>query len=175
MTNPGPPPASPVPGQTLTLVAAVGRNGALGRDGGLIWHLPGDLPRFKALTIGRPMIEGRRTYDAIGRALPGRRTIVVTRDDGWHRDDAETAGSIEQALALAGPGEVTCGGGGEIYALALPHADRLELTEVDDSPQADAFFPEVDPADWRETAREERPAGPDHPAFAFVTYERVRG
>lgn len=120
MTNPGPPPASPVPGQTLTLVAAVGRNGALGRDGGLIWHLPGDLPRFKALTIGRPMIEGRRTYDAIGRALPGRRTIVVTRDDGWHRDDAETAGSIEQALALAGPGEVTCGGGGEIYALALP-------------------------------------------------------
>ena len=106
--------------RTLTLVAALGRNGALGRDGHLLWQLPGDLPRFKALTQGRPLVMGRKTYESIGRALPGRRTIVVTRDARWVVPDAETASSLEEALALAGDDEVCCGGGGEIYALALP-------------------------------------------------------
>ncbi|AKT52211.1 dihydrofolate reductase [Arsenicicoccus sp. oral taxon 190] len=161
--------------QTLVLVAAVGRNRALGRDGRLLWQLPGDLPRFKALTTGRPMVEGRRTYDSIGKALPGRRTIVVTRDPSWSAPDAERAGSFEEALALAGPGEVCCAGGGEIYALALPHADRLELTEVDDAPAADTFFPEVDWSRWREVARQDVGATAGSPAFAFVTYERRRG
>lgn len=161
--------------RTLTLVAALGRNGALGRDGHLLWQLPGDLPRFKALTTGRPLVMGRKTYESIGRALPGRRTIVVTRDPRWVVPDAETASSLEEALVLAGDDEVCCGGGGEIYALALPLADRLELTEVDDAPEADTWFPEIDREQWREVRREEVAATQAHPGFAFVTYDRVRG
>ncbi|MTB72073.1 dihydrofolate reductase [Arsenicicoccus cauae] len=161
--------------RTLTLVAAVGRNGALGREGALLWRLPGDLPRFKALTEGRPLVMGRKTYESIGRALPGRRTIVITRDPGWSVADAESASSLEEALALAGEGEVCCGGGGEIYALALPLADRLELTEVDDAPEADTWFPEVDREQWREVRREQVAGTDAHPGFAFVTYDRVRG
>lgn len=150
---------------TVTLVAAVGRGGVIGRDGGLPWERTGDLSHFKSVTMGHTLVMGRRTYDSIGRPLPGRTTVVVTRQRDWHVDGVVTAGSLEEALRLAGPGEVFVVGGGEIYRLAMPLADRLLLTEVDQSPDGDTFFPEVDPATWHETSRE------PHEGFSIVTYE----
>ena len=149
---------------SVVLVAAVARNRVIGRDGVMPWHLPEDLRRFKALTMGHTLVMGRRTYDSIGRPLPGRRTVVITRQADWAVEGVTTAGSLEAALALV-VGDAYVVGGGEIYALALPLADRLELTEVDSAPVGDTYFPEVGPA-WRETARE------PHDGYAFVTYRR---
>jgi dihydrofolate reductase len=132
--------------------------------------------RFKAITLGKPMVMGRKTFDSIGRPLPGRRTIVVTRDPAWSADGVETAPSLEAALALASSGEpeeIVVAGGGEIYAQALPLADRMRLTWVEADPQGDAVFPAFDAADWRETARERHPAEDGRPAFAFVDYVRA--
>lgn len=151
---------------TLTLLAAVGRNGVIGRDNGLPWHLPEDLRHFKAVTMGHTLVMGRKTYDSIGRPLPGRRTIVVTRQPDWAADGVSVAGSLEQALSAAGPDEVFVVGGGEVYAQALPLADRLLLTEVDQSPEGDAWFPAFDRQLWREVARDARDG------YAFVTYTR---
>jgi dihydrofolate reductase len=151
----------------VTLLAAVARNGVIGADGDLAVRIPADLRRFKALTMGHTLVMGRRTWDSIGRALPGRRTIVVTRQAGWSAEGAEVAGSVDQALALAGPGEVFVVGGGEIYTQTLPRADALELTEVDATPEGDTFFPDVDHAAWREVARE------PGLGYAFVRYEPV--
>lgn len=152
----------------VTLLAAVGRNRVIGGDGDQPWHIAEDQQRFKATTMGHPLVMGRRTYDAIGRPLPGRRTIVVTRDRDWHRPQVETAHSFAEALALAGTAdEVFVAGGGEIYAAALPFAHRMLLTEVDDEPEGDVLFPEWDRALWRETGREPRDG------YAFVAYERV--
>jgi dihydrofolate reductase len=151
----------------VTLLAAVGRNGVIGRDGDLPWHLPEDLRHFKVTTMGHPIVMGRRTFESIGRVLPGRRTLVVTRSATWQHPDVETAHSFEEALALAGPAdEVFVVGGGEVYAAALPFAHRLLLTEVDAEPDGDTFFPEWDRGRWREVARE------PHDGFAVVTYER---
>ncbi len=155
----------------VTLVAAVARNGVIGSAGGLPWRLPADLRHFKELTLGHPMIMGRKTFDSIGRALPGRRTIVVTRDRGWSAPDVEVAHSLDAALERAldpsfGEGQVMIVGGGEIYAQALPLADRLEITEVRADATGDTRFPAIDPARWRETARE------SHDGFDFVRYER---
>ena len=126
----------------VTLIAAVARNGAIGRDNALLVHLPGDLPRFKQLTLGRPVVMGRKTWDSIGRPLPGRRNIVITRNPAWSAEGAERAGSLEAALALAGDAERVCViGGAEIYALALPHAHELQLTEIEADLEGDAFFP----------------------------------
>ena len=164
--------------QPLAMIWAMARNRAIGKDGGLPWRLPEDLKRFKAITLGKPMIMGRKTFDSIGRALPGRRTIVVTRDPSWAAPGVETAGSLDAALSLAAagaPDEIVIAGGGEIYAQALPRADRLRLTLVDLAPEGDARFPDFDPADWRETAREAHPAADARPAFDFVDYARVGG
>ena len=126
----------------LTLIAAVARHGAIGKDNQLLVHLPGDLPRFKRLTMGHPIVMGRKTWDAIGRPLPGRRNIVITRNRHWAAAGAEPASGLAAALALAGPAERVCViGGAEIYALALPEADELLLTEIDADFNADAFFP----------------------------------
>jgi len=154
----------------ITLVAAVARNGVIGSDGGLPWHLPGDLRHFKELTLGHPMVMGRRTFDSIGRALPGRRTIVVTRDAGWAAPDVEVAHSVADAVALAAAGgsTVMVVGGGEIYRQAMPLADRLEITEVLADAAGDTLFPAIDPAAFREVAREPRDG------FDFVAYERIR-
>ena len=159
---------------SVSLIAAVARNGAIGADGGLPWRLSSDLKRFKALTMGKPLVMGRKTFDSVGRPLPGRRVIVVTRDAGWTRPDVETANSLEAALALAaGADEIMIGGGGEIYAQALPLAARLYLTEVDLAPDGDVRFPDIDPALWREARRELGARGPkDEADFAFVEYER---
>lgn len=139
----------------ISLIAAVARNGVIGRDGGMPWHLPDELAHFKATTMGHTLVMGRRTFESIGRPLPGRRTVVVTRDPEWHSPGVETAHSFPEALSLAGPGdEVFVAGGAQVYAEALPYAQRLVLTEVDAEPEGDTWFPEVDPAAWREVERE---------------------
>jgi dihydrofolate reductase len=159
----------------VSLVVAVARNGVIGRDNGLAWHLSSDLKRFKALTMGKPMLMGRRTWDSIGRPLPGRRSLVLTRDRGFRAEGAEVVHGWDDALAAASDGELMVVGGAEIYALALPHADRLHLTEVAAEPEGDVRFPDFDRARFRETFREAHPAGPrDEHAFAFVDWERVR-
>ncbi|MGU3465202.1 dihydrofolate reductase [Methylobacterium sp. C33D] len=165
---------SPAVSPIVSLVAAVARNGVIGRDNGLAWHLSSDLKRFKALTMGKPMLMGRRTWDSIGRPLPGRRTLVLTRDTGFRAEGVETVHDWDSALAAAGA-ELMVVGGAEIYALALPHADRLHLTEVEAEPAGDVRFPAFDRARFRETFREAHPAGPrDEHAFAFVDWERAR-
>jgi dihydrofolate reductase len=146
-------------------------NGVIGRDGQLPWRLPADLKRFKAQTMGRPMVMGRKTFESFPAPLPGRRHIILTRDSAWQADGAEVAHSVEEALALAGP-DAAVVGGAEIYALFLDRADRIELTEVHIDADGDARVPAFDPRDWRETAREDHPAEDGRPAYSFVTLAR---
>jgi dihydrofolate reductase len=155
----------------LFLIYARAANGTIGRDGTLPWHLPTDLKRFKALTMGKPMIMGRKTFESFPRPLPGRRHIVLTRDPRWRADGAEVARSPDEALALAGETEVAIIGGAEINALFLPRAARVELTEVHADVPGDTMMPPLD-ASWREVFREEHPAEGERPAFAFVTLRR---
>lgn len=155
----------------LFLIYARAANGTIGKDGALPWHIPADLKRFKALTLGGPMIMGRKTFDSFPSPLPGRRHIVLTRDTGWSAKGAEVAHSVDEALALAGPGDVAVIGGAEINALFLPRATRIELTEVHADVAGDTHMPPLD-ASWRETFREEHPAEGSRPAFAFVTLRR---
>ena len=160
---------------TTTLVAAVARGGVIGRDGSVPWHLPEDMAFFRELTTGHPVVMGRRTWDSLPdrfRPLPGRRNIVVTRNTSWRAGGAERAGSLEEALRLAGDDDrVFVIGGAEIYGAALPHADELVLTELDLDVAGDAFFPEWSREDFVEVAREERTAADGTP-LAFVTYRR---
>jgi dihydrofolate reductase len=151
---------------TVILIAAVGANGVIGRDNDLPWRIREDLLHFKALTLGHTLVMGRKTYDSIGRPLPGRRTVVVTRQLDWSVDGVEVAHDLDDALKLASGNDLYVAGGGEIYRQALPYADRLELTEVDRSPDGDVTFPAFDRTDWRETARTQ------HDGFAFATYVR---
>lgn len=146
-------------------------NGVIGRDGQLPWRLPADLKRFKAQTMGRPMIMGRKTFESFPAPLPGRRHIVLTRDAGWTAEGAEVAHNVDDALALAGADAAVIGGA-EIFALFLDRADRIELTEVHLDAEGDAHVPTFDGAKWRETAREEHAAEGERPAYAFVTLER---
>ncbi len=146
-------------------------NGVIGRDGQLPWRLPADLKRFKAQTMGRPMIMGRKTFESFPAPLPGRRHIVLTRDAAWRAEGAEVAHDIGQALALAGMDAAVIGGA-EIFALFLDRADRIELTEVHLDAEGDAHVPAFDPVAWEEIAREEHPAESHRPAYAFVTLAR---
>ncbi|MBB3911914.1 dihydrofolate reductase [Sphingomonas desiccabilis] len=145
-------------------------NGVIGRDGQLPWHLPADLKRFKAGTMGKPMVMGRKTFESFPSPLPGRRHIVLTRDRDWSAAGAEVAHDPEAALALAGGGEVAVIGGAEVFALFLPQADRIELTEVHAAPEGDAVVPAFE--GWREVAREEFPAEGERPGYSFVTLVR---
>ncbi len=161
----------------LALIAAVAHNGVIGRGGELPWRIPADLQFFKAITMGKPMIMGRRTFESIGKALPGRANIVVTRSADFSADDVEVAGNLDQALEIAagtGADEVMVIGGGEIYAAALPRADRLYLTEVHIDAAGDVRFPAFDRAQWRELSRDDHAAAGDNPSFSFVTLERTR-
>lgn len=152
----------------ISLIAAVARNGVIGKDGGMPWHLPDELAHFRATTMGHPLVMGRRTFESIGRPLPGRRTIVVTRNASWHHPDVETAHSFAEAVSLAGPAdEVYVAGGAQVYAEAFPFAHRLVLTEVDAEPEGDTWFPDWPRADWAEESRE------DHEGWSRVVYERV--
>ncbi|HEX8164500.1 MAG TPA: dihydrofolate reductase [Beijerinckiaceae bacterium] len=164
----------------LAIVAAVAENGVIGRDNRLIWRLRTDLRRFRDLTWGKPMIMGRKTFASIGKALPGRRTVVLTRDRDFSAEDVDVAHDWDEALARAGAlagemgaTEIAVAGGAEIYALALPFARRLYLTLVHASPEGDTVFPAFDRLAFRERRREDRPKGPDdeHP-FTFVDLER---
>ncbi|KKC26292.1 dihydrofolate reductase [Sphingomonas sp. SRS2] len=156
----------------IVFVLARARNGVIGRDGDLPWRLSADLKHFKALTQGAPMLMGRKTFESLPGLLPGRRHIVLTRDAGWSAEGAEVVHSVEAAIAAAAAGRLSVVGGAEIYALLLPHADRIELTEVDDAPEGDTVVPSFDPAVWREDAREEHVAADGKPGFAFVTLRR---
>jgi dihydrofolate reductase len=157
------------------LVVAVAANGVIGRDGTLPWHLPADLRHFKALTTGKPMIMGRKTFESLPGLLPGRRHIVLTRDTGWAEEGAEVAHSPEEAIALANAPHIAVIGGAEIYRQFLPLADRIEWTEVAAEPQGDTSFPAFDRSEWAEAARQEHPAEGRIPGFAFVTLLRKPG
>lgn len=159
----------------ITLILARAANGVIGADGKMPWHLPADLRRFKQLTMGRPMIMGRRTFDSLPALLEGRRHIVLTRDRDWAEEGAEVAHSVADALRLANAPHVMVIGGAEIYRLFLPIADRIELTEVGLSPTGDADISLPDPAEWDEVAREAHEADDKgRPGFAFVTLVRRR-
>ena len=161
----------------ITLVAAMDRNRAIGVDGKLPWHLPDDLRRFKALTLGKPVLMGRKTAESLRRALPGRLNLVLTRSGRVPHAGMQAVASLDEALARAAGAELMVIGGGEVYALALPLADRLELTEVDTRlPSADAWFPPWRTADWRETRREAHAADGRHAhAFTFLGCDRILG
>jgi dihydrofolate reductase len=162
----------------LVLIAAMDRNNAIGRDNELPWRLPDDLKRFKALTLGKPVLMGRKTAQSLGRALPGRLNLVLTRSGQVPFEGMQAVGSLEDAQRLAGEigaGELCVIGGGEIYALCLPLAARMHLTHVATVVEgADAFFPRFDASRWRVTAREPHAADERHRfAFEFVDYQRV--
>lgn len=161
------------PHPTLALIAAVARNGAIGKDGGLLWHEPEDLKHFRRVTMGCPVIMGRKTWDSLParfRPLPGRRNVVITRNSAWRADGAEAAPSLDAALALlADAPKVFVIGGGELYAHALPHASELVLTEIDADFDGDTFFPPWERARFTETSREDRPG------YSFVIYNNTRG
>ncbi len=152
---------------SVTLIAAVARNGVIGADGGIPWHLPEDFAHFKATTLGHLLVMGRATYESIGRPLPGRITIVVTRDPDWSAEGVLVAHSVEEAVAMAGDGEVFVAGGATIYEAALPYADVQLLSEVDLEPDGDTFYPPVDTAVWSEVSREPREG------FTIVRWERL--
>lgn len=156
----------------IILVLARADNGVIGRDNKLPWHIPADLKHFKAVTQGKPMIMGRRTFESLPGLLPGRRHIVLTRDASWRADGAEIAHDLAGALGLAGDDGVTVIGGAEIFALFLDWADRIELTEVHADIEGDAIVPAPDPRIWREVKREWHPGEDEAPAFSFVTLER---
>ena len=161
----------------LSLIAALDHNNAIGRGNALPWHLPDDLKRFKALTLGRPVLMGRKTAESLGRALPGRRNLVLTRSARVPFAGMDAVGSLDDALAIAsrdGAQELMVIGGGEVFALALPQAARMYLTHVDTVVEAaDAFFPAFDPALWVVTRREPHATDARHAlAFEFVDYLR---
>ena len=156
----------------LAIISAVASNGVIGIDNKLPWHLPEDLKHFKALTMGSPMLMGRKTFESLPGLLPGRRHLVISRNAQWQAAGAECFDSIASALAAcADVATVFVIGGGEIYRQALAQADVLYLTEVALQPEGDAYFPDVDPQDWTEQAREPG-VGANGIGYAFVTYTR---
>jgi dihydrofolate reductase len=150
-------------------IAAVARNGVIGDGRDIPWRIPQDWRRFRDLTMGQALIMGRKTYDSIGRPLPGRTTFVITRDKMWRADGVRAVPSVDQALVLAGDLAATIfvAGGGEIYRAAWDHLQALEINEVDLEPPGNITFPPIEPHEWRETARE------DHDGFGFVSYLRL--
>jgi dihydrofolate reductase len=151
-------------------IAAVARNGVIGADGDIPWRIPADWARFKRLTMGQVLIMGRKTWDSIGRALPGRTTFVVTRDKSWSGEGVYAVPSLEEAFrqaAARNSGTIFVTGGGEIYRAAWDRLTGLEITEVDAEPEGDVTFPPIDPDLWSEVSRE------PHQGYAFVSYRRV--
>ena len=153
----------------IALIAAVAENGVIGADNQLPWKLSADLKRFKALTMGHTLIMGRKTFDSIGRPLPGRTSVVITRDRAWAKEGVIVVHSLEDALARSG--DLFIAGGGEIYAQSMARADRLYITHVHKAFEGDAKFPPIDPREWRAVERE--PHLEDQLPFEFVTYEKL--
>ena len=163
----------------LCLIAALAQNRVIGRDNQLPWHLPADLKHFKAMTLGKPIIMGRKTWDSLGRPLPGRLNLVISRQPGLSLEGAEVFASLDAALQRAeawareqGVDELMLIGGAQLYGQALQQADRLYLTRVELSPEGDAWFPDIDQSDWRLASRVEHPAAEDVPGYAFEMWER---
>ena len=154
----------------VTLLLARADNGVIGQGQTIPWHIPGEQKHFKALTMGKPMAMGRRTFESLPGLLPGRRHIVLTRDAAWRAAGAEVAHSVDVALGMAGDGDVAVIGGAEVFALLLDRADRVELTEVHATPAGDVMVPAF--VGWREVAREDHAADSQRPAFSFVTLTR---
>jgi dihydrofolate reductase len=179
MTSPAAHSASP----RLIAVVAVARNGVIGADNALPWRVSSDLKRFKALTWGKPMIMGRRTWDSIGRPLPGRETVVLTRDPHFMAEGAHVARSPDEALATArrlaahiGASEIVIVGGAAVFRTYLDRTDVIHLTEIALHTAGDVYFPALDPAEWLEVARETPARGEkDEADFVYVTLERRRG
>ena len=159
----------------ISIIVAVAENGAIGSGNRLPWHLPDDLKRFKALSLGKPVVMGRRTFESIGRPLPGRPNIVISRQGGLAIDGVRVAHSLDEALAAAGSvPEVVVIGGAQIFRQVLPRTDTIHLTRVHARVAGDVFFPELDPAQWREAAVEHHAADERHQyAFSFVTLQRI--
>lgn len=157
----------------LTLIVAYASNRVIGRDNTLPWKLPGDLAHFKRSTLGRPIIMGRKTWDSLGRPLPGRRNVVISRQAGYLADGAEVVGSLDAALAIcADAGQAFIIGGEQIFKLALPLARQVLATEVHAEVPGDAYFPELPAGQWRETQRNAQPPENGY-AYDFVSYERT--
>ena len=164
----------------ITFVVAVAENGMMGKNGDLPWSLPGDLKQFKAITVGKPVVMGRTTYQSLGRALPNRPNIVLSRNPLYHLDDAKTVTTLDAALALAyedakrlGAGEISVIGGAALFSELMPRAERMYYTEVHASPEGDTRFPPFDRGEWREIARQGPLQGPkDQYPYSFLTLER---
>jgi len=162
------------PGPLLSLLVAATDNGVIGRDNGMPWHLPDDLRHFKALTLGKPVLMGRRTYDSIGKPLAGRTNLVLSRAAGWAAAGVTVVHDLQAAIAAAAAApELVVAGGAQVYALALPQAHRIYLTRIHAHIDGDTRLPELDPAAWQETSRELHPADARHAhAMTFLTLER---
>lgn len=165
---------------TISIVVAVAANDVIGNDGGMPWKLSTDLKRFKALTMGKPMIMGRKTFDSVGKALPGRTSVVVTRDPSWQAEGVVPVQSLDVAIELAqeiakanGADEICIVGGGEIYRQAMDKADVLHVTRVEATPDGDTFFPKIDPDHWQQISSENVPEGEkDSVATRYLVYKR---
>lgn len=164
----------------ISMIAAVAENNAIGINNKMPWYLPGDLRYFKAVTMGKPIIMGRKTFDSLRKPLPGRTNIVITRDDDWHHEGVKVVHSLDEALALAedialinGNDEVMVIGGAQIYKQALDKADRLYLTKVYQSFEGDAFFPDINESNWLETARQDMQSEDEEPlTFSYLVLDR---
>lgn len=160
--------------KTVTLVAAMARNRGIGWQGGMPWHVPAELKHFKRTTMGKPVVMGRKTYESIGRPLPGRQNIVVTRQDGYRAEGCDVAASLVEAIELAEHTELMIIGGGELYRQALPLASRMVLTTIDLEPDCDTWFPEWNPSEWVLVHAEQVPVSADNDtAFEVVEWQRA--
>ncbi|TIX49312.1 dihydrofolate reductase [Alteraurantiacibacter aquimixticola] len=157
----------------VLFIVARATNGCIAKDGDVPWQISADLKRFKKLTMGHPMVMGRKTFDALPGLLPGRRHIVLTRDPDWSADGAEVAHGVDEALALLDGESYSVIGGAEIFALMADEATHWEITEVHEDTQGEVFMPAPDPAEWREVSREPHGAADGWPPYDFVTYERL--
>jgi dihydrofolate reductase len=157
---------------SLSIVVAFDRQRGIGVNNTLPWHLPEDLAHFKRTTSGHPIIMGRKTFDSIGRPLPNRQNIVITRNRQWQHDGVDAVESLDAALSLVGEKEAFIIGGAQIFAEALPRTDRLIVTEINHAFDCDTFFPPIDPTRWQEVAREQHQSAKAGLPYAFVTYHR---
>ena len=161
--------------KSITLIAAMGKNRAIGLDGRMPWHLPAELQHFKQATMGKTIVMGRKTWQAIGRPLPGRQNVVISRDSSYDAAGAELAGSLADAVELAQADEVMVIGGGQIYAMALPLAQRMILTIIDIEPRADTWFPEWNQQQWSKTKEKHFPVAEDNAlAYRIVEFTRIQ-
>lgn len=157
----------------LTIVVATDAKGGIGINNALPWRLPEDMAHFKRTTMGHPVIMGRKTFESIGRPLPNRRNIVITRNPDWRHDGVEAVTSITDAIKLIGDTPACIIGGAQIYAEVLPYTDRLIITEINKAFDCDAFFPPIDPQQWKEVAREQHHSESNGFDYAFVTYQKA--